>query len=159
MMDETGRTARQWALKALSRRMHTAWEIERGLARRGWPSETVKGIVDGLRKDGYVDDQQFAEVWVVSRSEGRLHGRFRLLRDLRAKGVEEKLAEGVLQRLLPRNRETALARKAAERKMRLMGTLDVRAIAAIRRHLMSKGFQSDVVQEVLSDYVSKENGY
>jgi regulatory protein len=156
MMDKTGRTARQWALRALGRRMHTAWEIERGLTRRGWPSETARGVVNDLRKDGYIDDLQFAEIWVASRSQSRLHGRFRLLRDLLAKGVQEDLAENVIKKLLPRDKETANARKAAERKARLMKTIDVRAMAALQRHLMSKGFQSDVVREVLSSFFSEE---
>lgn len=157
MMDKTGRMARQWALKALARRMHTAQEIERGLAERGWPSETVKGVVDDLRKDGYINDLQFAELWVSSRSEGRLHGHFRLLRDLLAKGVEENLAKSVIQRVLPREKEMTLARKAAEKKTRSMKTFDIRAMASLQRHLKSKGFQSEVVREVLSGYINKEN--
>jgi len=137
--------------------MHTAKEIERGLAERGWPSETVKGVVDDLREDGYIDDLQFAELWVAGRSEGRLHGHFRLLRDLLAKGVEEDLAAGVIQRLLPREKEIALAKKAAEKKARSMGKIDIRAVAALQRHLRSRGFQSEVIREALSVYFEEEN--
>jgi regulatory protein len=156
-MEKTGRMARQWALKALARRMHTAQEIERGLAERGWPSETVRGVVDDLRKDGYLDDLQFAETWVSGRSEGRLHGHFRLLRDLLARGVEENVARNVIQRLLPKEKEVILAKKAAEKKARSMRTLDIRAVAALQRHLKSKGFSSEVVREVLSGYVNEES--
>lgn len=136
--------------------MHTAQEIERGLGERGWPLETVKEVVEELRNDGYIDDLQFAEMWVASRSEGRLHGHFRLLQDLMAKGIEENLARGVIQRLLPREKEIALAKKAAEKKARTMKTLDIRAVAALQRHLRSRGFQSEVVREVLSIYIEKE---
>ena len=157
MTDATSRSARQWALKTLARRMHTAQEIERGLAERGWPSCTVERIVDDLKERGYIDDAKFAEMWVASRSERRLHGRFRLLRDLLAKGVEEGIATAVIQDLLPREREVAIARKAAEKRARTLKVSGIRAAAALQRHLRSKGFNAQVIQAVLSDFPVKED--
>jgi len=115
MTDTASRSAKQWALKTLARRMHTEQEIQRGLTERGWPSDTVKMVVDELKGTGFIDDTRFAEIWVTSRSERKLHGRFRLLRDLQDKGVEEEIARSVIQEFLPREKEITIARKAAQK--------------------------------------------
>jgi regulatory protein len=156
MTDTVKRTAKNWALKALARRMHTVQELERGLANRGCPPDTVDEIVSGLKEQGYIDDRKFAEMWVASRSERRLHGRFRLLSDLLAKGVDEEIADAVIHRLLPIEKERVFARKAARKKARTMRVTGVRARAALQRHLRSRGYQSDVVWAVLSDLSMEE---
>jgi regulatory protein len=158
MTDTADRSARHWALKTLARRMHTAWEIERGLAERGWPSGTIGQVVGDLREQGYIDDTKFAQIWVASRSERRLYGSFRLLNDLLARGVEEQTAKNAIQRFLPREKEMAIARKAAEKKTRSMKISGVRAMASLHRHLRSRGFQSEVVRAVLSDFFPREDG-
>ncbi len=157
MTQITARSAKQWAFNALARRMHTAWEIERGLTERGWPLDTIREVVDYLKELGYIDDTKFAEAWVTSRSERRLHGPFRLLGDLLARGIKEETAKAVIKRLLPKEKEIILAGKAAEKKCRAMRISGARAAAALHRHLRSRGFQPEVVRSVLSDYRFEED--
>ncbi len=156
MIQATERSAKQWALEALARRMHTAQEIERGLAKRDWPSATIEAVVNDLKEQGYLDDTKFAEAWVTSRSERRLHGPFRLLGDLLAKGVDEDIARAVIGRLLPKEKEMILAGKAARKKFRTMRGSGARAKAALHRHLTSRGFQYEVVRSVLSGFSFEE---
>jgi regulatory protein len=137
--------------------MHTAQEIEKGLSDRGWPFDTIEKVVRDLKEHGYIDDSKFAETWIISRSERRLHGSFRLLHDLRVKGVEEQIAKTAVQRFLPREKELDIARKAAQRKTRSMKLSGIRAMASLQRHLKSRGFQSEIVRTVLSDFFPKED--
>jgi len=150
MTPTTQGSAREWALKALARRMRTVQEIEKGLAHRGCASGAIREILENLKELGYLDDARFSEVWVAGRSEVRLHGPLRLLRDLRAKGVEEETAKEVIRRLLPRSREMELARRAAEKKHRTMRGSGIQAAAAMHRHLRSRGFSPEVIHTVLS---------
>ena len=151
MSRTTQGSGREWALKALARRMHTVREIERGLALRGCASDAIRDILENLKKLGYLDDARFSEVWVSGRSEVRLQGPLRLLRDLRVKGVEEETAREAIRRLLPRSREVELARRAALKKRRTMRESGIRAAAAMQRHLRARGFSPEVVHTVVSE--------
>lgn len=145
------KAAKQWAIKALTRRMHTVREIEKGLSRRGWDTETIRGVLDNLRSLGYLDDAKFAEVWVATRSDRRLHGPLRLLADLRARGVEDETAEAAVRTHLPASKEVDLARRAAARKKATLRDTGIRASAAMHRHLMSRGFSPGAIREALAD--------
>ncbi|MDF1535506.1 MAG: regulatory protein RecX [bacterium] len=144
-------SARRWALQALTRRMHTTREIRTGLERRGFDRDVIDGVVAGLVRLKYVDDRQFAEVWISSRSALRLHGRLRLARDLKQKGVSEKLIREAMELSLTVEAELEFARKAAEKKVRNLRSAGPRARAALYRHLSSRGFTADVVRAVLDD--------
>ncbi len=156
MSRTTQGAAREWALRALARRMHTVREIERGLALRGCASDAIRDILKRLKELGYLDDARFSEMWVSSRSEIRLHGPLRLLSDLRGKGVEEETAKDAVQRLLPKSREIELARRAARKKHRTMRESGIRAAAAMHRHLRSRGFSPEVIRTVVSEVCFEE---
>ena len=150
-------SAKQWALRALARRMHTTREVERGLARRGWSHVTIEGVLGYLKELGYLDDAKFAETWVTGRSMIKFHGPLCLLKDLQARGIEEETARTAIQRLLPRSREMELARRAAERKRQTIRESGIRAVAAMHRHLRSRGFSADVIQTVVSEIPFEED--
>jgi len=143
------KSARQWALRALGRRMHTSHEIRAALSRRGFEEEVAESILVELGRQGYIDDLDFARVWVSSRSANQLHGRLRLIRDLRQKGIPDEMAESVIRDSLPEEEEVAIAIKAAEKKLRAMRSIG-RANGAkgrdtIYRHLRSRGFTTRVI--------------
>ncbi|MBN2720474.1 MAG: regulatory protein RecX [Proteobacteria bacterium] len=159
MTRASGGSAKQWALKALARRMHTTREMERGLSRRGWSRATIEDVLGYLGELGYLDDAKFAEAWVTDRSRLKLHGPMRLLKDLQARGVEEETARAAIQRFLPRSREMELARCAAERKRQTIRESGIRAVAAMHRHLRSRGFSGDVIRTVMSEIPFEEDDY
>jgi len=150
-------SAKQWALRALARRMHTTREIERGLERRGWSRATIEDVLGYLGELGYLDDAKFAETWVTGRSGLKLHGPLRLLKDLQVRGVEEETARAAIRRFLPRSRELEFARRAAERKRQTIRESGIRAVAAMHRHLRSRGFSGDVIQTVMSEIPFEED--
>lgn len=170
MDQSTARSARQWALKALGRRMHTAHEIRTGLSRRGFDSATIACTIEDLTRLGYVNDLEFARAWVTSRSAHQMHGRLRLLRDLRQKGIPDEMVESVMSELLTQSDEVRIAVKAAEKKRRLMkdsgktsGRLagETRSAAREReslyRHLRSRGFTNQVINLALDCFPFEED--
>ena len=151
------RSARQWALKALGRRMHTIHEIRESLARRGFGDDIVGSVVGELVRQGYLDDRQFARTWVTSRSLHQLHGRLRLLRDLRQKGVPDEIAESILQESLPEEEEVAVAVRAAEKKRRTIKTTGIKGRDALYRHLRARGFTTRVISLALAGFTFEED--
>jgi SOS response regulatory protein OraA/RecX len=145
--------------------MHTAYEIRAALSRRGFGDDVVRSVVEELARQGYIDDLQFAQVWVTSRSVHQFHGRLRLQRDLRQKGVPDEIAESVLKDSLPDEDEVAIAIKAAERKLRTMRSIgrgDGRATGikgrdALYRHLRSRGFTTRVISLAMAGLTFEED--
>jgi len=161
MTRDSNKEARQRALRALGRRMHTVYEIRAVLSKRGFTDDVVESVVQELARQGYIDDLNFAQIWVASRSVNQLHGRLRLLKDLRQKGIPDAIIESVLRDSFPDEDEVAIARKAAEKKRRTM-TAAGRATGAksrdaVYRHLRSRGFTTRVISLAMDDLNFEED--
>jgi regulatory protein len=130
--------------------MHTVHEIRAGLKKRGFRAEVAEEVVAEMVRLKYVDDRQFANIWISSRVAVRLHGRLRLARDLKQKGVPEEIIREAMVQSLTVEEEVNCARKAAEKKARTLRSRGVKARAALYRHLSSRGFTADVVRAALA---------
>jgi SOS response regulatory protein OraA/RecX len=145
--------------------MHTAHEIRAALARRGFTDDVTGSVLDELARLGYINDFQFAQVWVTSRSSHQLHGRLRLLRDLRQKGIPDEMAESVIKDSLPDEDEVAIAIKAAEKKLRTMRSIGraagwatkAKGRDALYRHLRSRGFTARVISLAMAGVTFEED--
>ena len=165
MDQEDKKSARQWALKALGRRMHTAHEIKTGLSRRGFPDEIAGDVVDDLSGKGYINDLDFTRAWVTSRSVHQMHGRLRLLRDLSLKGIPKEMAEQVLKEQLPDEDEVAIATRAAEKKLRTIraggrstgSTMGAKSRERIYRYLRSRGYTTRVISLAMAGFTFEED--
>lgn len=83
-----------YALWLLGRQAYTASELRDRLARRGLDPDRCAETVARLQELRLLDDRAFAEAYVRRRRDER--GRLALGAELRRKGVEEALIEGVL---------------------------------------------------------------
>ena len=63
MTGSSHKSARQWALRALGRRMHTVYEIRAALSKRDFAEDVVESVVEGLARQGYIDDLNFTQIW------------------------------------------------------------------------------------------------
>lgn len=158
---ERKKSARQWALKALGRRMHTVHEIKVALSKRGFGNEIAGSVVEDLCKSGLINDLDFARTWVLSRSVHQMHGRLRLLKDLKLKGVPDEIARQALEESLPDEDEVAIAAKAAEKKLRIMRAngkaTGVKGRDSLYRHLRSKGFTTRTISLAMTGFTFEED--
>jgi regulatory protein len=145
MTTDSNKSARQWALRALGRRMHTVYEISVSLSKRGFADDVVENLVEELAGQGYIDDLNFARMWVASRSAHQFHGRLRLLKDLRQKGIPDEIIDSVLGESCSDKDEAVVAIKAIEKKRRTLKTTGAKGRDALYRHLRSKGFTTRAI--------------
>lgn len=149
--------ARRVALRMLGTRPRSVQEMLRKLRQRGINPSAVAEVVGRLETQGLLDDREFAEHFARVRS-AKGHGRSRLLTDLLARGVDRRLAEGAIDRVLDAEGvdEVAAARALAEKRIRQLGDLPrevlLRRVAAF---LARRGYRGrdvlDVIDEVLSE--------
>ena len=112
--------AYQRALNYLSYRPRSEREVRQNLQKHDTPEAVIDETLDRLRRNGLVDDLQFAKDWVENRSTFRPRGRRALAAELRQKGIARETIEAALQNL----DEDALAYQAAVKQARKYENLE-----------------------------------
>ncbi len=135
------------ALRALMRRAHSVYEMRQALERRAQDKAAVRRVLQRLKQESFLDDACYARQFVRYRVESRRQGRFRIARDLRARGVPDRHIEAALEDGFAETDEAALVRKRLARRLKnLRGTLDQRQLASLYRSLLRAGFSADVIR-------------
>ncbi|HAR55142.1 TPA: hypothetical protein DCR79_02550, partial [Patescibacteria group bacterium] len=82
-------------LKLLSFRPQSIFEVRQKLKAK-FDSETITQAIARLKKEGWLDDQKFAEHWVRERSQTRMRSITHLKAELIQKGIAENIIREVL---------------------------------------------------------------
>ena len=143
------------ALRLLARRPLTAAELRLRLDARELPQAAIEAALLRLAEEGAVDDLQLALHYILVRSERLGHGRSRLLRELRRRGVEPELAERAWRKALDENAlrpEDSLRRLSRRQLERCGGRLDPRQYRRVYNALCRAGHDASSITEVLAPY-------
>jgi regulatory protein len=145
------------ALRALMRRAHSVHEMKQKLERRSNNKLLVQVVMARLKENGQIDDARYAKQFARQRTEGRKQGKFRVARDLRARGVPDRHIEAALDEAAKETDEGAMVRQRIERKLRAYrGEIDEKKMASIYGSLLRAGFSSDVVRRELKAMVKED---
>src|SRR3984957_14910625 len=77
------------ALRALMRRPHSIKEMQRLLDRRASHKLLAQVVMARMKENGQLNDTRYAQQFTRQRTEIRRQGKFRITRDLRARGVSD----------------------------------------------------------------------
>jgi regulatory protein len=145
------------ALRALMRRAHSIHEMKKKLERRSDNKLLVQVVMARLKENGLIDDARYAKQFARQRTESRKQGKFRVARDLRARGVPDKHIEAALEETSKSTDEGAMVRQRIERKLRSRrGEIDEKKMASIYGSLLRAGFSADVVRRELKAAVKED---
>ncbi|MGH9866444.1 MAG: regulatory protein RecX, partial [Candidatus Acidiferrales bacterium] len=78
------------------RRAYSVYEMKQMLGRRTDDDNLLRNVMDRLKSAKMIDDERFAKQFVRQRTEIRRQGKFRIARDLRARGVPDRHIESAL---------------------------------------------------------------
>jgi regulatory protein len=143
------------ALRALMRRAHSVHEMKRKLERRSNNKLLVQAVMARLKENGQIDDARYAKQFARQRTESRKQGKFRIARDLRARGVPDRHIEPALEAASAETDEAAMVRQRIERRLKSLlrakkgREIDERKIASLYRSLLRAGFSSDTIRREL----------
>jgi len=145
------------AIKILMRRAHSVSEMKKALIRRTADEGLIKKVISRLKQNGYIDDARYAKQFARQRTELRKQGKFRVARELRARGVPDHHIEAALEEAAKETDEAAVIRQRIERKLKLFkGEVDDRKIASLYRSLLRLGFPSDLIRRELRSMTREE---
>jgi len=138
------------ALRALMRRAHSIHEMRQYLELRAEDEEHVSPVIARLREQNYLDDARYALDYARQHANSRRQGRFRITRELRARGVPDIHIDTALEAVFAETDESALVRARLKRHLRHPGaSLDERKLASLYRTLLRAGFSADVIRAEL----------
>ena len=112
--------------------------------------EIVEHVIEKLKEFKYIDDEEYAKLFVKSRLQNKPKSRFELSSELFARGIDKELANKVLDLLLPSNIE--ILQRVYEKKFKDSPITfeDKKKISYLQR----KGFLWDDI----STFVNSKNG-
>src|ERR1700676_5382295 len=143
------------AIKILMRRAHSVSEMKKALIRRTADEDLIQKVLARLKQNGLVDDARYAKQFARQRTEIRHQGKYRVARELRARGVPDRHIETAVAEAAANSDEAAMVRQRIDRKLRLLRgpnankLIDDRKIASLYRTLLRAGFSSDTIHREL----------
>jgi regulatory protein len=150
------------ALRALMRRPHSVQEMKRLLERRASSKLLAQVVLARLRENGQLDDARYAQQFTRQSTEIRRLGKFRIARDLRARGVSDAHIQSAVESATDEAAERAAIRHRIGRKLKLTRgpqageKISDRKVASLYRSLLAAGFPSDAIRRELKSLTTEE---
>ncbi|GAA4041517.1 hypothetical protein GCM10023063_29290 [Arthrobacter methylotrophus] len=156
--------ARAIVLRQLTNSPKSRLQLARKLAERKVPEDVAEAVLDRFEEVRLIDDADFAEMWVRSRSQSRKLARGALRRELADKGIDAETAEQALGQVSDDDERNA-ARDLVARRLRAGIDLSDRTARdkqtrRLASMLARKGYQPSaafrIVGEVLDEAFAGE---
>lgn len=145
------------ALKFLSYRPRTSWEIKSYLRRKKAKEEAIERILKRLKKLDFVNDKDFCLWFIEQRTKFRPRGIRFIESELRQKGIERKTIEEAFEEVDSNELELKNARQGAERFRRKRRNLKGRDLEnRLYQYLMRLGFRYEIIKTVVDEEKQKE---
>lgn len=150
--DEALNKARADALRLLRFRPRSVKEMAGRLKQKGHRGIIIARAIDELESKGLLDDKTFAKLWIGDRISLKPAGKSLIVRELRAKGLEEKTIESAFAEYKDLFDEVELAGPLARRKIAgLKGLEPEKAKKKVFDFLTRRGFSCNTIWKVIKD--------
>lgn len=143
--------ARAIVLRQLTGSPKSRKQLEDALRRKACPEDSAVRVLDRFEELGLVDDTAYAQTFVRSKQAGRGLARRALAHELRAKGIDDEIAQDVLSEVDP-EQERARAHELVAKKLRTMHGLDrAKQTRRLSGMLARKGYDAEVSRVVVNE--------
>ena len=145
-----------YAIGALGRRMRSVAELKRLMRSKvGHQGELGDALIDlvifRLKEQKYLNDAQYAAAFSSYRRDNEKFGRYRVISDLKSRGVHGDVIEKAVGSAYDDVDEETQARAHLKRK-RLQKPKDQKQAARVFRALMRAGFSSKTIFKILKNW-------
>jgi regulatory protein len=138
------------ALRLLARRAYAIAEMRRALTRRSDSAEAVEAAIVRLRQLGYLDDQKFAEQQASALRRNRAFGPRRIVRELKAKGVNYRFIDAAVAQAFEEVGEHQLLEQVLSKKVRNLHLPLTRSrLNSLCCSLLRQGFRGDDIMKAV----------
>jgi regulatory protein len=142
------------AVRLLTRRDHTHFEIRQKLKQRGFSSGAIRAAVAECERLNYIDDERTARIY-IGQLVRRGFGFRRIAIELKKKGLQGRRFEDILEKQRAEIDEREIARRVLQKKMNSIEREEDRKKRREKmyRFLYSRGFSTTVISELIQEFV------
>ena len=142
------------ALRILTRRKQSAYELRRKLLVKKFASDSVQKVIDHLVAKGILSDREYAVAFVNDRMLFKPAGKKSLVNELRKHGVDQRLAAEVVASIVGDEDEQNDARSIAEKYMRRVAHLDRdKQRRRLTAFLVRRGYSLNIISPLVKELV------
>ena len=141
-------SAKSVAVRLLSRREHSAFEIRDKLLKRDFEKNEIEQVIIELQQGGWLSDERFAEAYIRMR-QNKGFGPIRIAIELNERGVKETIVDNYLQ-ADDENWQQILLQQY-QKKYKGTSIEDYNDKAKRIRFLQYRGFALDAIYRVVAE--------
>ena len=141
-------SAKSVAVRLLSRREHSAFEIRDKLHKRDFDESEIEQTIIELQQGGWLSDERFAEAYIRMRQQ-KGFGPIRISIELNERGVKESIVENYLQ-MADQGWQQTLEQQYLK-KYKNKSIMDYNDKAKRIRFLQYRGFALDAIYQVVNE--------
>jgi regulatory protein len=141
-------SAKSVAVKFLSRREHSVFEIRHKLLQRDFDHQEIEQAIVELQHGGWLSDERFAEAYIRMRQK-KGFGPIRIAKELNERGIQETIVDDYLRADDDVWRQ--ILKQQYLKKYKNKSIKDYNDKAKRIRFLQYRGFALDVIYQVVTD--------
>ncbi len=139
--------AKMTAMSFLSYKDRSKREVIRKLKEKGYSKEVTKQTLKFLISYGYINDLEFSKKYVNQRVSSKGYGKFKIVRELREKGISDEIIEKVTENIVDKEEEMALV--LANKKARNLDLTEYKDKQKLFAYLQRRGYSFEIIKRVL----------
>jgi regulatory protein len=143
----------KYALFLLNLSMRTEGELREKMRQRGYTSFVINEVINNLLQENYLNDANYAEVFINSMKNYKTWGRFMIQKKMYEKKLPQELINKSLNIFLTNQEEEEIAIRFLTKLYSDLS--EIRSLAydekqALKRKLLSRGFGMDIVTKLIN---------
>ena len=150
--------AKSLALKYLSIRQRTSFEIQKYLKKKNIEEATTKKVIQAMKTLGLINDEEYSKQYALELIKKGKAGYKLILNKLRNRGIKTENARDTLKELLNEDEELQIALNLAKKKLKLIAHKEKqKKQKSINDCLIRKGFNFHIVNTVMNKLFKAHN--
>jgi regulatory protein len=153
---------KQRAYLYLGRRQHSTYELRIKLKQKRYETELINEVLDDLKNKNYLDDTEFAKMFVEEKIKLKLWGEQKLRSELIKRGIKSEVISDVLRNIISEEDKLNNVMTVASKKYNTLRNrkLDKDVIKKkLITFLNSRGYDYAVIKEVCDELIKEENHF
>ncbi|MFH1406931.1 MAG: regulatory protein RecX [Candidatus Omnitrophota bacterium] len=149
--------AKSYALRLLAIRPRSIKELKDKLALKGYKPQDIEHIIEELTCKNFLNDLEYARVFLRSRISNNPKGVMLLKMELRQRGISDEIINAALSEVKESFSEKDAALKLAQARRRFLGKTEKDAAKKrIYDYLNRRGFTANTIYEVIKELFGKD---
>ncbi len=131
-------------------------EVRDKLYTYGLHEEEVEEAIAELIIDGFISEERFAKTYAGGKFRVKGWGKRKIIQGLKQHKISEYCIKIAMQEINPEDYYSTLVKHAEKKLPTIKSTSDYIRKGKLTQHLIAKGFEMDLISEVVSDIVNNK---